>query len=483
VTHPLILEVLEDRSLLSFSPVTSVSVGAYPYAVASGYFNADGNLDLATANIGDDTVSVLLGNGDGTFQAAHLFATGPSPLSVAVGDFNGDGLLDLATANSDYYSTEDNDVSILIGNRDGTFNPAVSLSTGSPSYSESITTGDLNADRKPDLVVTSNDGFLSAYVSVLLSQPDGTLAPAATYGPYYGQLSAPAVADVNRDGNDDVAVADWYAGSAKVFLANADGTLQAPSDFLTASGAASVVVGYFNADGNLDLATANANDDTVSVLLGNGDGTFQAAQPFAAGDNPTSSAAGDINGDGLLDLFVINPGSVTVLYGNGDGSFAAPIPSAAGSSYSAVLANFTADARLDAAVVNLGSVSVLINDGIWPSPDAPRISINDVIRKEGNGRTTVFTFTVTLSAAYDQAVTVNYATADGTAKVSDNDYVATSGTLTFAPGQTTKTVTVVVKGDKKQESNESFFVNLGGESDNVLLFDAQGLGIIVNDDR
>src|SRR5262245_45331871 len=304
-THRPNLEVLEDRSLLSFSPVMSVSVGAYPYAVASGYFNADGNLDLATANLtnfGNDTVSVLLGNGDGTFQAAHLFATGPSPLSVAVGDFNGDGLLDLATANYDYYSIEDNDVSILIGNGDGTFSPAVSLSTGLPAYSESITSGDLNADRKPDLVVTSNDGFLSAYVSVLLSQPDGTLAPPATYGPYDGRFSAPAVADVNRDGNDDVAVADRFPGSAKVFLANADGTLQAPSDFLTAAGAASVVVGYFNADTNLDLATANANDDTVSVLLGNGDGTFQAAQPFAAGDNPTSSAAGDINADGLLDL-------------------------------------------------------------------------------------------------------------------------------------------------------------------------------------
>ena len=79
------------------------------------------------------------------------------------------------------------------------------------------------------------------------------------------------------------------------------------------------------------------------------------------------------------------------------------------------------------------------------------------------------TFTVTLSAAYDQAVTVNYATHDGTATVADNDYVATSGTLTFAPGQTTKTFTVTIKGDKKKEADESFYVLLSGASSNALI--------------
>jgi hypothetical protein len=104
-----------------------------------------------------------------------------------------------------------------------------------------------------------------------------------------------------------------------------------------------------------------------------------------------------------------------------------------------------------------------------------------VSRSEGNSGTALFTFTVTLSMACDLPVTVHYATADGTAKVSDNDYVSTSGTLTFAPGQTSKTTTVQVKGDKKKESNETFFVNLSGAV-NALLEDDQGLGTILGDD-
>ena len=113
--------------------------------------------------------------------------------------------------------------------------------------------------------------------------------------------------------------------------------------------------------------------------------------------------------------------------------------------------------------------------------DEPRISISDVTRVEGNSGTTSFVFTVTLSAAYDVPVTVNFATANGTAKTGNNDYVGTSGTLTFAPGQTTKTVTVLVKGDTKKESNESFFVNLSGAT-NALILDSQGVGTILNDD-
>src|SRR5207249_887818 len=106
--------------------------------------------------------------------------------------------------------------------------------------------------------------------------------------------------------------------------------------------------------------------------------------------------------------------------------------------------------------------------------DEPRLSINSVSVKEGNSGTKVMTFTVTLSAAYDQAVTVNYATHDGSATVADNDYAAASGTLTFAPGQTTKTFTVVIKGDKKKEADESFYVLLSGAGSDALISNAYG---------
>jgi hypothetical protein len=115
--------------------------------------------------------------------------------------------------------------------------------------------------------------------------------------------------------------------------------------------------------------------------------------------------------------------------------------------------------------------------------DEPRISISDVSKKEGRkGQTTQFTFTVTLSAAYDQAVTMSFQTANGTATTSDNDYVAKTGTLTFKADETTKTITIVVNGDSKKEANETFYLDLFGLSSNALFTRNRGLGTILNDD-
>src|SRR5262249_57055371 len=115
--------------------------------------------------------------------------------------------------------------------------------------------------------------------------------------------------------------------------------------------------------------------------------------------------------------------------------------------------------------------------------DEPRISISDMTKSEGKkGQTTLFTFTVTLSAAYDQPVTMSFKTTDGTAKTSDNDYVARTGTMTFAPGETSKTITIVVNGDNKKESNETFYLDLFGNSSNSLITKSRGIGTILNDD-
>ena len=138
--------------------------------------------------------------------------------------------------------------------------------------------------------------------------------------------------------------------------------------------------------------------------------------------------------------------------------------------------------------VNLsGATNALVADGQGIGAildDEPRIRISSyVAMAEGRkNRTTLFTFTVTLSIAYDQPVTVSYRTANGTATTGDNDYVAKSGTLTFAPGETTKTITIEVKGDSKREADETFFVDLFGNSGNSLLLDGRGIGTIVNDD-
>ena len=138
-------------------------------------------------------------------------------------------------------------------------------------------------------------------------------------------------------------------------------------------------------------------------------------------------------------------------------------------------------------VVNLSNLNYgVISDGQGLGTivdDEPRITISDVTKREGRtGQTTLFTFTVTLSAAYDQAVTMSYRTADGTATTSDGDYVAKTGTLTFNPGETTKTITIVVKGDSKKEADETFYLDLFGNSSNSLFTKNRGLGTILNDD-
>jgi len=137
--------------------------------------------------------------------------------------------------------------------------------------------------------------------------------------------------------------------------------------------------------------------------------------------------------------------------------------------------------------VNLNaSTNAIIADGQGVGSivdDEPRISIRDVSKKEGKiGQTTLFSFTVTLSAAYDQAVTMSYRTVNGSATTSDSDYVARTGTLTFAPGETTKTISIEVKGDSKKEGNETFYLDLFGNSSNSQFTKKHALGTILNDD-
>jgi hypothetical protein len=136
--------------------------------------------------------------------------------------------------------------------------------------------------------------------------------------------------------------------------------------------------------------------------------------------------------------------------------------------------------------VNLGSANAIIGDAQGQGTiidDEPRIRISDVSKSEGRkGKSTQFTFTITLSASYVQPVTISYRTVDGSANTSDVDYIAKTDTLTFKPGETQKTITITVKGDSKKEANEEFYVELFGNSSNSLLTKSRGIGSILNDD-
>jgi hypothetical protein len=457
----------------AFLPPLDYPVGGRTLDMRTGDFNNDGRYDLVTTNSDTQAVSVLLGNADGTFQPARTSTNGGlfwAPL--AVGDFNEDGKLDLATDHFD-------ELSILLGQGDGTFALHGYVSFGL-NQEQSLATGDLNADGKLDLVAMSRNGEQGInFVNVLLGDGDGNFSHVATYGPdYYLDTNRLALADFDGDHDLDLASDGWG-----VLLGNGDGTFQEPPGPGLGVAGSSLAVADFDADGKLDLATTRFSGGTVSVGLGNGDGTFQPAQSFAAGSDPRSVNAADVNGDGVLDLVVTDyvAGGLTVLLGDGAGSFGPPITTAAGSFATAlVVADFNADGRPDAAVAHFDKVSVLLNDGDWSPDDPPTVSIRDATLTEGNAGTANATFTLTLSHATNVAVTVHYATADISA-TAGSDYTATSGVVIILAGQASATFTVAVTGDRLGEPNETFAVNLTSAT-NATVSDGQGVGTILDDE-
>ena len=280
---------------LSFANSSTPAVGNEPAAVTVGDFNGDGKADLAVANGSSGTVTVLLGNGDGTFTAAagSPITVGSRPVSVAVGDFNGDGKADLAVANY-----VDNTVTVLLGNGDGTFTAA-----GSPivvgNGPESVVVGDFNGDGKADLAVANNGDNT---VTVLLGNGDGTFTAAGSPIVVGNGATSVAVGDFNGDGKADLAVANYGSGTLTVLLGNGDGTFAAAagSPITVGNNASAVAAGDFNGDGKADLAVANWGDNTVTVLLAQVTETATAAIsgvsiPGAGTHNVDASYAGDSN--------------------------------------------------------------------------------------------------------------------------------------------------------------------------------------------
>jgi len=350
--------------------------GKEPRSLAVGDFNGDGKLDLVVANRSDNTVSILLGKPDGTFTSKVDYATGPKPISVLIGDFNGDGNLDLAVANENCtpltaggFSCGAGSLSILLGNGDGTFQPHVDYALGTRPISVAV--GDLNGDGKLDLAVANN---LDSTLSVLLGNGDGTFQTRVDHATAPSPQSV-IPADFNGDGKLDLAVGT--ADSVSILLGRGDGTFQNHTDFLVEPGTsgASLSTGDFNGDGKLDLAAAGSG--AVNIMLGNGDGTFVLAAAYPTGSAPVAVISADFNGDGKLDLAIANQGgddSVSILLGNGDGTFQAKSDYGTGLMPSGIVASdFNGDGKLDLAVadascspsscVAAGSVSVLLGLG------------------------------------------------------------------------------------------------------------------------
>ncbi len=487
------LERLDERVVPAFADPVNYTVGSNPRVVVAADFNNDGRLDLASANYAnglDSTFSVLLGNANGTFSPALHSSTGPQASSLVAGDFNNDGKIDLVS----YSNTS---VSVLLGRGDGTFQPPVSVFSNSDEEVISVAVGDFTSDGKADLGVllsgwTGNSdpdfvgGDVAGALSVLVGTGTGSFTPSSVYPVGWDYFSAGAVADLNADGRLDFAAAgDW---GTSVLLGNGAGSFGYPNTFggLGSSSEGPLVAADLNADGKIDLARAFTRVSSVSMMLGTGAGQFSTVQYLGVNGQPNSLTAADFNGDGHTDLLTTYTGSasVDVLLGKASGGFTPPVTVDAGAlPLGVAVGDFNGDGRMDVATVNpaSNSVSVLINDGAWLPTTAPEISVNNVTVMEGNTGSVNAGFTVSLSAASSQTVTIQYATADSTASAAAGDYQQRSGTLTYAPGETQKSITVPVNGDRLSENTEYYFLRLTNPT-NAFVAKGSGVGTIVDDE-
>jgi hypothetical protein len=379
--------ILLNQGPGTFLTPTTIVAGPDPAAVVAGDFNGDGKQDLA---VGDSLgeVAVHLGNGDGSFQAAICSGAGGAS-ALAVGDFNRDGKLDIVTANGPGTGA----VFVVLGNGDGSFQPVVSYATGPGPVAVAV--GDFNGDGKPDLAVADSGApfTIGGGVSILLGNGDGTFQPATTYdtGPDFVSV---AIGDFNGDGKQDLAAAanSYSTMGVRVFQGKGDGSFGLGGFFAAGADPAAVAVGDFNGDGKPDVAVADSGSYSIpgglDVLLGNGDATFQVPHRYAKGTKPVSVAAADLNGDGHLDLVAGNgiAGDLTVLQGKGNGNFK-PAITYVGGGYGLAIADVNGDGRPDLAVTSgdesiKGAAAVLLNSGTTaqltptipaPSPPPPGV--------------------------------------------------------------------------------------------------------------
>lgn len=354
---------------ISFGPATAYASGYKTYVMAAGLVDGDAHLDLVAANEQGDSVRVFLGVGDGTFHSLPEVSLGSNryPTGVALGDVNHDGHLDVVTAN--YHGDS---VSVLLGGGDGTLGPPAERPTESGAETSNLALGDLNGDGYLD-VIASNPHTGSA--SLFLSGPGGVLS-AATRIPIVGGQASPfsvAMGDFDGDGHVDVAVADNARALISVRLGRGDGTLGDERTFPEGGIPAFVCVAAdVDLDGHLDLVCANRGSNDVSVLLGRGDGAF--SEPVVSpvslpgvDAGPYAVAIADFNADGVPDVVTPNyrTSTASVLLGVGNGAFdlALEVEHVGTTTYGAAAGDFDGDGHPDLAVCNAdsGDVRVMLN--------------------------------------------------------------------------------------------------------------------------
>ncbi|MBE9185209.1 DUF4347 domain-containing protein [Microcoleus sp. LEGE 07076] len=501
------LSILLGTGTGSFGAATNFNVGSSPWSVTSGDFNGDDKIDLATANIDSNNVSILLGTGTGSFGAATNFIVGTQPQSVSVGDFNKDGKLDLTTANFN-----SNNVSILLGTGTGSFGAATNISVGTNPYSVAV--GDFNADTNPD-IATANEG--SNNVSILLGNGTGGFGATTNFLVGTGPRSV-TVGDFNADGKIDLATANGVGNSApiannlSVLSGTGTGTFSPATNYSLGSNPWTVTAADLNADGNLDLATSNYWTNNVSVLLNTTPVVNFGAATYAGTEGTGDTVVNipvTISGtpDAAVTVpIVINPSSTATQ--NSDYTFSpTTVTFPAGATGATLTQNVAVTIKPDnlpenaeTAILNFGTITggvagttkqttltIAANGTVSYAVAAGTASI-----PEGDSGTTPLTFTATRSGETGAASSVNYAIGGTATNVSDyNNIGGTSGattatgTINFAAGETSKTITLNVLGDTLVEPDETIAVTLSNPASpgvTPIITTATATTTITNDD-
>jgi hypothetical protein len=389
----------------TFQPHVDYTVGEYPVGVVAADFNDDGKIDLAIANHDDNTVSILYGNGDGTFQAQVLVDVGSTPTSIATADFNGDGKADLITS-----CVGSGVVSVLLNEGKGKFT-RVDSTTGLLGPDKSLVViADFNGDGKLDAVISSQ---IEQQLYLLAGEGNGSFkAPAALGATTLGEIYTLIADDINKDGKTDLAFGAVGPDGLVVLLGEGSGKFKPPI-ISPIFAAGSIALADINGDGRLDLATPAETLDSVAIVLGNGQGAFGLPDTVAWSGpvyGPNSTVAADFNGDGKLDLAVLETnfpnGQISVELGNGKGKFASPVVSpllseGVNNDDRMLSGDFNGDGKLDLIVMDdyaTGFQVLLGNgDGTFQTPVDTKLNTSlsfDIGDFNGDGKTDVVVSTI-----------------------------------------------------------------------------------------
>ena len=328
----------------TFRARSSFAVGTAPVSGSTADFEKNGKVDLVTANSVSNNVSVLLGNGDGTFRTHHDIAVGSDPVAVVVADFNGDGKTDIVTA--DYNS---NTISILPGHGDGTFGTRIILPAGN-QHPRLLVKGDFNGDGKLDLLYSDccqGTDVEFDTLHVLFNQGSFQFTDVPSFN-----ISVPleiTVARLNGDLKDDLAVS--YQGchtpceGVATYTSNGNGTFNSRGgiaiDDLAWGAPTNTVVTDLNGDGRLDLAVGvnccgeggfPNTQDAILVSLQKSDSSFGNTFPvyLGTGFQPSSLSSGDFNRDKKPDLVIAGVGNNTLITLKNTTAFPCSVPTSSG---------------------------------------------------------------------------------------------------------------------------------------------------------